>query len=277
MRIVSACAACVALGLLVGCSTAPGRVDTELRIVGSDTMLILNRRLAEGYMRENPGISIRVEGGGSAEGIRMLASGAVRIAAVSRPLLPTEVEAIHQQFGTLGVRFLIAGDALSVFVNDANNVRSLTVDQLRGLFDGSIRSWSAVEGAGGEVVVVVRPPGSGSHRFFRDRVLKGGSYAADATTVPSTLEVINLVRSDPRAIGYGGVAYRSDGVRGVLLDGVDPSQMQRQEARYPLSRHLALITAQPPSGLARRFIDWCMEDEGQAIVAEVGYIPLWRK
>jgi len=277
MRVASACAAFVAVGLLVGCSTAPGLVDTELRIVGSDTMLILNRRLAEGYMRENPGISIRVEGGGSAEGVRMLASGAVRIAAVSRPLLPTEVEAIHQHFGTLGVRFLIAGDALSVYVNDSNTVRSLTVDQLRGLFDGSIRSWSEVEGVGGEVVVVVRPPGSGSHRFFRDRVLKGGSYAADARTVPRTLEVINLVRSDPRAIGYGGVAYRSAGVRGVLLDGVDPSQMLRQETRYALSRYLALITAQPPSGLARRFIDWCMEDEGQAIAAEVGFIPLWSK
>ncbi len=265
----------VALCALAGCATGSSGITTELRVAGSDTMLVLNRRLAEAFMRSNPGVSIRVEGGGSAAGVQALVQGEAEIAAVSRPLLPDEVEAIHERYATLGVRFLVAGDALSVYLNEANGVESLTVDQLRRIFDGSVHSWSDIGVDGGRVVVVVRPPGSGSYRFFRDRVLKGGSYAGDARTVPSTRDVLEVVQAEKGAIGYGGVAYRLAGVRNVLVDGVDPSQAGREENRYPLSRHLVYVTARPPTGLAKRFIDWSLAADGQAIVEEVGFIPLW--
>ena len=277
MRNASAVVGFVVLCVLVGCATMRDEAETELRIVGSDTMLILNRRLAEGFMRAHPGLSIRIDGGGSAAGVRALVDGEVEIAAMSRPLLPDEVREIHQSHGTLGVRFLVAGDALSVYLNEANPVQSLTVEQLNGLFDGSIRSWSEVGGLDDEVLVVVRPPGSGSHRFFRDRVLRGGSYAADARTVASTREVLEVIRVEPRAIGYGGIAYRSDGVRNALIDGVDPSRVQDQQGPYVLSRHLVLVTVKPPTGLAKRFIDWRLGKDGQEVVAEVGYLPLWSK
>ena len=44
---------------------------------------------------------------------------------------------------------------------------------------------------------------------------------------------------------------------------------------FPLARYLAFYTVEPPIGLAKRFIDFCLGPEGQAPVADVGYIPLW--
>jgi phosphate transport system substrate-binding protein len=249
--------------------------ERQLAIRGSDTMLVLNRRLAEAYMRAHPGVSVRVEGGGTAAGVAALVDGEADICAASRPLLAEEVAAIYDRHATLGVRFLIAQDALSVFVNAANPIRSLELSELRGLFDGSIASWRDVGGDDVAVVPIVRPPSSGSHRFFRDHVLKGGPYAAGAITAATTNDVLASVRTDAGGVGYGGVAYRLEGVAAIAVDGVPPAAEAVRDGRYPLARYLAFSTVRPPTGLARRFIDWCLGPEGQAVVAEVGYVPLW--
>jgi len=270
----------LAVGLLAfasGCATSMRVEDAELRLHGSDTMLILNRRLAEAFMRGNPGVSVRVEGGGTAAGVEALAAGKADIAAVSRPLLAHEVEVIYDRFAALGVRHLVAQDALSVLVSAANPVRSLSSEQLRGLFDGSVRTWARLGGDDREVVVIVRPPSSGTHRFFRDHILKGRPYAADAVTLPLTTEILEAVRSQRGAVGYGGVAYRLEGVEACVIDGVLPTAKAVRDGSYPLARYLSFYTVEPPAGLAKRFIDFCLGPEGQAVVAEVGYIPLWER
>ena len=61
----------ILLSIFNSCSYKPIETN-EIRIVGSDTMLELTSKLAEQYMKENPGISIIVEGGGTAEGIKAL-------------------------------------------------------------------------------------------------------------------------------------------------------------------------------------------------------------
>lgn len=238
-------------------------------------MLILNRRLAEGFMRAHPGTSILVEGGGTGVGVEALIAGEVEIAAGSRPLAADEVQALFERFETLGVRFLIAQDALSVYVNDRNPVREVTTSQLAGLFDGSIRWWSEIGGQPIAVIAVVRPPSSGSQRFFRDRVLHGREYTSDRVTAPTTLEVLEAVRGSPGAVGYGGVAYEAEGVVRCAIDGASPSPKDVRAGRYPLARYLAFYTAEPPRGLTKIFIDWCLSPAGQTVVADVGYLPLW--
>ena len=259
-----------------GCLSAPATVEDEIRVVGSDTMLELDRRLAEEFMRSHRGDTVRVQGGGSGTGIEALRDGRATIAAASRPLSSEEVAALHEQFGTLGVRYLVAQDALSVYLHRDNSVRSLTLDQLRGIFDGSISRWSEVGGDPSSVVVVVRPPSSGTHRFFRDHVLGGEPYSPQAVTVQTTRGVLAAVQADPASIGYGGHAYRIDSVVRVAIDGVLPTPANVGQGRYPLARYLAFYTTRPATGLARRFIDWCQSGEGQRVVTEVGYIALWK-
>jgi len=266
----------VAMAAVLACGSSPPRAERELRIVGSDTMRILNRRLAETFMRQHPGVSIIVEGGGTSIGVEALIAGEAPICAASRPLSPVEVQRIFDHFGTLGVRLLVARDALSVWVHPDNPIRDLSLDQLGGIFGGSLTSWSEVGGAERDITVVVRPPASGTFRFFRDRVLDGGAYSGRAVTAAATLDVVRRVAEDPTAIGYGGAAYGSDEVRVCAIDGAEPDSAIEGGGRYPLMRHLAFYTAAPPEGLARRFIDWCQSPAGQEVVAQVGYLPLWK-
>jgi phosphate transport system substrate-binding protein len=240
-------------------------------------MLVLNRRLAEGFMRLHPGTSIEVRGGGSSVGVEALVAGTIDICAASRPLAPSEVEALYGRSGTLGVRFVVAEDALSIYLNRDNPIHDLSLDQLAGLFDGTVTRWSEVGGADGAVEVVLRPPSSGTFRFFQDHVLKGRPYGVAAVTAASTNDVVQAVSSRPGAIGFGGLAYGHDLVVHCAIEGVAPSVEAVRSGRYRLARYLQLYTAAPPRGLVRDFIEWCLGRDGQAIVSEVGYLPLWER
>jgi len=265
----------VLVALLAGCASVPAPSERVVTIIGSDTMLILNRRLAEDFMRSHPGVAVNVDGGGTSTGVDALIGGTASICAASRPLTPSEVRRLYDRHRTLGVRSLVAQDALSVWVHPENPVTELSMNELAGVFSGRLANWKEVGGKGGPITVVVRPPASGTYRFFRDRVLAGGAYSGGAAPAATTRDVVDRVAGDPGAVGFGGAAYRTGAVRACAVDGVLPTEEATREGRYPLNRHLVFVTVAPPEGVSRGFIDWCQGPEGQAVVAEIGYLPLW--
>jgi phosphate transport system substrate-binding protein len=258
---------------VVGCSTAPAE-RKDVRIAGSDTMLDLNRRLAEVFMRANPGVAVLVEGGGTGTGVGALLDRRIDLAAASRPFTPDEVRALYEEFGTIGLRFMVARDALSVFVHPSNPIRDLDRGQLRALFSGAITRWSELGGADEQVVVVNRPPNSGTHRFFRDHVLRDAEYAPDAVTVSRTRDVVSAVEAHGGAIGYGAVIFGTE-LPKVRVDGVEASVANVRDGSYSLARYLYFYAVSPPDGNNKLFLDWCLGDDGQAVVSDVGFVPLW--
>jgi len=46
---------------------------------------------------------------------------------------------------------------------------------------------------------------------------------------------------------------------------------------YPIARPLYMYTNGPPSGVIRDYLEWITGPEGQAIVQELGFIPLQRR
>jgi len=262
---------CVAV---LACTGLAPRNQSTVRIVDSDTMLILNRRLATGFMESQPRTSVVFAGGGTGKGVEALLDGGTDICAASRPLSPSETEDLHDRFRTLGVRFLVAQGALSIYLHPDNPVRDLSLSSLRELFSGSVTDWSAVADAPGRVVPILRPPSSGTHRFFRDHVLKGGACPAGARTVVRTGDVIAAVVAEPGAIGFAGLAYTSPEIS-CSVNGFAETPENVLAGTYPLARFLMYYTAEPPRGMTREFIDGCLGRNGQALVADVGYIPLW--
>jgi phosphate transport system substrate-binding protein len=272
-----ASAAALGLALLIagsgGCRTAPAD-RPEVRIAGSDTMLALNRRLAEVFMRTHPGVAVEVMGGGTGSGVDALINRQVDLTAASRPFTADEIRSLHDRFETIGLRFLIARDALSVYVNPSNTVRDLSLDQLRAIFSGRITRWSDVGGPDEPIVVVLRPPSSGTYRFFREHVLKDADYSPAAMAAIRTGDVVAAVRERPGAVGYGAVIHGTDLPR-VRVEGVDASVENVRTGSYPLARYLYFYATAPPEGTNKQFLDWCVGPEGQAVVADVGFVPLW--
>ena len=117
-----------------------------LTIKGSDTMVILGQRWAEFYMRNTPDVVVQITGGGSGTGIAALVNGATNICQSSRPIKPKEREQIKAKHGKDVVEFAVALDGLAIFVHEGNPLHEITLDQLKLIYTGKVRSWSALGG-----------------------------------------------------------------------------------------------------------------------------------
>lgn len=245
-----------------------------IKIKGSNTMLILGREWAAGYMAAHPGISVYVEGGGSSTGITSLLDGTIDIAMTSRLIRTEEAQELAKKYNSIGLSFLTAKDALSVFLNPENPITDLSVLQLKEIFSGKIRNWRQVGGLDEPIEVIIRPPTSGTHTYFKEYILENVEYSPEALILPTTGAVVEQTQKSRKAIGYGGIAYGIN-VTHCNINGIAAQEENVHNNTYPLSRYLYLYTINTPTGLTREFIDWVMSPAGQKIVDHVGYIPIW--
>jgi phosphate transport system substrate-binding protein len=265
-----------ALLILAAGTTVAG--NRPVTIKGSDTMVIMNAKLARAFMSRNPGTQIHVTGGGSGVGIAALINGTTDIAASSRPIKTSEVDKLKSRFAARGVAVPIARDGLAVYINAANSVQELSLQQLRDIYVGRITNWKDVGGGNAPIILYSRENSSGTYTYFKDNVLMGQDYSPRAQTLQGTAAVVNAVSKDPNGIGYGGAAY-AKGVKFVKVkkdaksQAYWPSLETVRSGEYPISRYLYLYLRNAPAGDAKKFIDWALTPEGQKIVTGVGYFP----
>jgi phosphate transport system substrate-binding protein len=269
------------LAILTLCVAAcsPRTDQQSLTIKGSDTMVQLGQRWAEVYMSGHPEAAIQVTGGGSGTGIAALINGSTDIAQASRNMREEEKEQARDQRGDEVHEIPVALDALSVYVNNENPVRSLTVDEISAIFRGEFTRWTEAGGDDVPIVLYGRENSSGTYAFFREHVMDDADFAPAYQALSGTAAVINAVLADPAGVGYGGIGY-AEGISTVSIrpepgaDPVEPVMQNVFDNSYPLSRSLYFYTVGPPEGLAAEFVDWVLSPEGQGIVEEVGYYPL---
>lgn len=251
---------------------------SKITVKGSDTMVILSQKWAEVYMKKNPRSSIQVTGGGSGVGIAALINGSTDIANASRPMKSSEIEKLKQRYNTLGIEVPCAKDGISIYLNKANSVSELSIKQLGLIFSGKITNWKEVGGIDAPIKLYGRESSSGTFGFFRDNVVKG-DYASTCQTLPGTAAIVNAVKKDKYAIGYGGAAY-AEGVKDCKVKKDDKSPAYAPTAEtiknhtYPIARYLYMYLKSKPTGETKAFIDWILSAEGQKVVVETGYFPV---
>jgi phosphate transport system substrate-binding protein len=253
-----------------------------ITVKGSDTMVILGQRWAEHYMKENPGITVQVTGGGSGTGIAALINGSTDICQSSRPMKEKEKADVQAKRNAPAVELPVALDALAVYVNEKSPLREISIPTLRRIYLGEIKNWKDAGGPNHAIVVYGRENNSGTYGYFKEHVLENKDFAAATQTLAGTSAVANAVKGDVFGIGYGGIAYL-EGIRALPVKkdesspAVTASLETAQSGAYPLSRSLYFYTAGPPTGSTKKFIDWVVGPLGQKIIADVGYYPLVQK
>ncbi len=261
------------LSAIMGCGTAQQQLAV-VKIKGSDTMYSLNRLLAEEFMLMNPGISVYVEGGGTGSGVKALINGTTDICSASRALRPAEAKLLADYYGSLGLFYLIAKDALSVFVNEDNPVNNLSLGDLKKIFTCEITNWKEVGGKDEPIMIVNRNFNSGTYLYFKEHILEGEEYCSSEMIEPTNEAVVNSVIEFDNAIGYGGITF-GEGIKILTIDGIEPNETNARNDKYPITRYLHYFTTKTPSGATKKFIDWTLKPEGQRIVKRAGFISLW--
>ena len=258
-------------------TTAP--VGGRLSLKGSDTMVILAQRFAEGYMASHAGSVVEVSGGGSGTGFAALLNGTTDVANASRPINEREVASLLETRHVAPHEVAVALDALAIYVHNDNAIASLTMEQLSQIFRGQITNWSGVGGPDAPIVLYSRENNSGTYAYFKEHVLDGADFAVTAQTLPGTAAVINAVAHDGNGIGYGGIGYAA-GVRTVPVvptggtAPVAPTMENAVAGTYPIARFLYMYTGGEPTGASADFLAWVITPAGQAVVTDSGFFPL---
>ena len=277
MTTVAVAGILVVLLMVAGCvgdqsAGAPASPSEQITVTGSTTVLPIAEKEKEAFEATHTSAEIMVSGGGSSVGIKAVGEGTADIGMTSRDLKPEEVASYPGL-----VKHEIASDAILLIVNPENSVDRLTLDQVRGIYNGTYTSWDQVGGSDQAIVVVGRDSASGTREFFSEYVLAKEDFTKKQEEFNSNGGIQQKVSQTPGAIGYVGLGY-TDGVKALRLDvggtAIEPTLENITSGRYPISRPLFMLTNGEPGGVAQQYLDFIMSTEGQEIVAGVDYIPV---
>jgi phosphate transport system substrate-binding protein len=240
---------------------------------------------AEEYGRIRPEVQVAVTGGGSGTGIAALINGTVDLANASRQIKQAERDSAEAN-GIEPVEQTVAGDAIAVVVHPDNPVDGLTIPQLAAIFSGQITNWQELGGEDRPIVLLSRESNSGTHVFFLEEVVRQGDkedktlFSPDTLLMPSSEGISAEIRQNPNAIGYDGLGYVTHDQKVVAVapsDGealVMPTVETVKDGSYPIARGLYIYTNGEPQGIILEYLDWIMGPGGQAIVQDLGFVPL---
>jgi len=255
-------------------------ISGYLEIKGSDTMVNLGQTWAEAFMDRNPQAVLAVTGGGSGTGIAGLINDNVDIAQSSRSMRPEEM-AMARENDVDVYEFVVAQDGLAVSVNQANPRTSFTVAELKAIFTGEITDWAELGwDEGGTITVYSRQSNSGTYVYINENIMDGEDWAPDALFLPGSSAINESVKQSTSGIGYYGVGY-VEGVTAVRValdeDAEAYSPLEREHVdsgRYPIARPLYFYLNGVPEGLAETYLEWILSDEGQEVIADIGFYAL---
>ena len=244
-------------------------------IKGSDTLgAKLVPQLAEAFKAQNPGASFEIAAEGSTTGIAALIDGTASIGMSSRRVKPTEMSAAAAK-GINMKPTIVAFDGLGVIVNAANPIANLTAKQVEQIFTGDITDWSALGGKPGKISIYTRNTSSGTYSDWKELAMKKRDYAGSSQKMAGHEQIAAEVGKNPSGVGYVGLAYmKAAGIKVVTVDGTAPTQATVRSKAYPYSRPTFYYTNGEPSGEAKAFVDFTLSAKGQAIVNQVGFVPV---
>lgn len=271
--------------MLVVQATACAAGGTEgaepLRISGSTTVNPVAADAAEALRAEGVAVTVDTQGG-SAGGLAQLGSGQIDVAMSSKPVGDDDRRA-HPRVDFTATE--IGVDAVGVVVRREvfdGGVRSLTREQAAALFEGRVANWQQLGGPDLAVFLYDKEPGRGTREVL-DRYLYGTDGKAPPPSRSERYAVVGgneearaKLLSTPGAVAPLSVAFAAGypDLAAVALDGVEPVPTAIASGDYPMARPLLLVTNGPPRGPAARFVDYTVSDQGQALVAEHGFLTL---
>jgi phosphate transport system substrate-binding protein len=257
---------------LAGCS---GGKPEKITILGSNTIgEELAPQLVAEFKKDHPDVAFELEFKGTTYGLGALIVGRCDIAAASRDATTNEVELAKAR----GVEFndaVIGAYDVAVVVNAASPVGSLTREQVRDLFTGTVQNWKDVGGPDVPVHLYIRHPNSGTYLGFRELAMENKPYALHLQTSTNYADIVKAVAQDAGGIGYATIGLASTaGVKPVSIAGVAPTVASVNKGQYPYARTLRLYTDKAnATPTARSFVEFVQSTRGQEIVNRMGYSP----
>ena len=218
---------------------------------------------------------------GSSTAFTGLKDGSADVGMASRKAKPSEVASLAGMGNLLSPanEHVVALDGIAIIVNPSNQIPKLSVDQVRGLFDGNITFFNQVGGITKPVKVYRRDDKSGTFDSFKSLVMAGHLITPSSKAYEDSHELSSAVAGDISGIGFVGHTHIGD-ARPVPIgapgqQALLPNRFTIQTEDYPLSRRLflyAITEAGNPE--VAKFISYVTSKSGQSVVEKEMFVPL---
>src|SRR4030043_2127352 len=263
----------IVLSVLFVCSLTGLSFAEDLKIDGSTTVLPIAQRAAEVFMKKNPSIKVCVSGSGSGTGIKALIDGTTNIATSSREAKDKEV-ATGKEKRVILTAHKVALDGIVPIVHPSMKINNITMDQLRGIYNGKIKKWKELGGSDRPISVVSRETSSGTYEVWEEKILKGDKVRPNALLVASSGQAVQTVAQNKFAIGYIGIGYIDKTVKVLNVNGKKATAGSIRDGSWPVARPFFIYTNGKPSGVIAKFLDFMLSKEGQKVVNAVKYVSI---
>lgn len=246
------------------------------RLDGSAETVPLAQSLAGVMLDEFPLMTLDLTNfSGTHQAFQRLQSGKSNLLLVSDP--PQE---ILDQLGQEGCNIQmeeLATDGLVFVVHADNPVNSLTINQLRDIYTGTITNWKEVGGGDAEILPFQSLTDTGSQALM-DRLVMDGQEMTESPTdytdfMSGMEEGQKSFDYSPNAIGYTFYRHTQDlaevpGLKVVEVDGVSPSAQTISDHTYPLSTtyYVAMSAQQDPDTPTYALYHWLLSSHGQRLL-----------
>ena len=110
----------------------------KITIGGSSSVTPVMEKLKEAYVKLNPNVTVDVQQNDSSSGMKGAIDGIYDISMASRDVKDSEKEA-----GLNSIK--IALDGIAVIVNKDNTLDSITSEQIKNIYTGSLTKWSEIK------------------------------------------------------------------------------------------------------------------------------------
>jgi phosphate transport system substrate-binding protein len=275
-----------ALGLV---AAGAAQADT-VKIDGSSTVFPDTEAVAEEFQKANKGRKVTVGVSGTGGGFRKFCRGETDIQNASRPILAKEIEECRAA-GIQYIELPVAFDALTVVVNPKNPLTSISIDDLKKMWEpaaqGKVTRWNQVNPAFPDAPLALFGAGadSGTFDYFTEAVTgKSKASRGDFTASEDDNVLVQGVQRNANALAFFGYAYyqeNRDKLKGLPISwkggkAVEPTEANVLNGTYqPLSRPIfiyvsAKALARPE---VRQFAEFYMRNAPK-LVKEVKYVPL---
>ncbi|HEY3420896.1 MAG TPA: substrate-binding domain-containing protein [Methanomassiliicoccales archaeon] len=203
---------------------------------GSTTMLEMANLWQASFAKDYPGITISLNFPGSGTGIQNLKEGKCDIAQASRAIKASElVNTTDPSYQPM--EFKVAVDGIAIIVNSDNSITSLTIDQLRQIYNGNYTNWNQVGGKDQAIVLYGRDSSSGTYDYFHNTTM-GQLPSATMQQFSSTAPIVQQCKDNKGAIGYVGIGYAKEATTAsqTVMEGGNSIISLIQAAEIRLSR-----------------------------------------
>jgi phosphate binding protein len=295
-RFTIASASLASFAILAACGKqeSDSGLQGDIIIDGSSTVFPITVAAAEEFMIMYNSVRVSVGVSGTGGGFSKFAAGETDISDASRPIKPSEREAL----ASAGIEFIelpVAYDGLTVVVNPENDwVDCLTVDELKKMWEPAaqrtITNWNQIRDGFPDMPLDLFAPGvdSGTFDYFTGAIVgEAQSSRGDFQASEDDNVLVTGVSGSKSAIGYFGLSYyveNTDKVKAVPIESgngtcVEPTfDTVRNGSYQPLSRPIFIYVrksaAERPEVDA--FVKYYLSKEFTPLISspEVGYVQL---